>query len=437
MLYYIVTKEQASIEKFSAFQQPPLEERDVYTRTIVFQIPIVTAKKNGKINRAMKEYRYARSEACVYFQNHDPFDFTISDQNELSKNIVDRGDIQIPRVQIGYAIRIVNQNYREYEQDPKASPPEANRADTLAIPRKYARIFHTDDRYYLNIRTGRGRVALPLQTSDEPYHADYLPVPEKVPTKQSDRQRIAGVTLKDLSPNELPKNTVRLSTSTLQKIGKRQFEAHLRFEKAVHHERTYSPKEAQYVVGVDRGRNQLAYAALYDRDNDHIIDWYNRSGNEVEHYMNEFSSRITEFKKAGVWDQMDGARQRRRRYKQQIDYEVANSVVELARQAPSSVVIILENLSNIDRLGRYNKEKRRFNEWSYFRLEELIKHKSKKYDIPVEKIEPYYTSQECSRCGEDESTNRHSVNFKCEECGYTQHADANAAVNIAKFFIEE
>ncbi|MFD1570746.1 transposase [Halorubrum laminariae] len=430
-----MSNKQASIQRFGAFAQPPPEERDTYTRTIIFHIPTLTTKKTGKLNRAMKEYRYARSEACQYFQNHDPFDFTISDQSELSGQITDRGDIQIPRLQVGYAIRIVNQNYREFRKETNASPPEANRADTLAVPRKYTHIFHDDGCFYLNIRTGRGRVALPLETSEESYHTDYLPSPEAVPDKKSSRQRISGVTFRDIDSADLPGKVQRLSTSTLQKINDRQFTAHLRFQIATKYQRTFDPDEARYIVGVDRGRNQLAYAALYDCDEDHVLDWYNRSGDQVEHYMNQFSKRIREFKKAGVWNQMDDARKRRQRYKRQVDYEVANSIVEFARNAPGSVVIVLEELSEIHRLGKYRAEKRRFNEWSYSRLQEFIEEKSDVYDIPVMKIEPYYTSQECSRCGEDEETSRQSVYFKCNKCEYNQHADANAAVNVAKFFV--
>jgi IS605 OrfB family transposase len=104
----------------------------------------------------------------------------------------------------------------------------------------------------------------------------------------------------------------------------------------------------------------------------------------------------------------------------------------LARDADGSVVVALEDLWGMSNLGNYAVENRRFNEWSYYRLGQFVKQKANPYDIPVERVDAYNTSNDCSRCGEGDSTRRNGVHFECETCGYEQHADANAAVNIAK-----
>ncbi|WUJ69968.1 transposase [Kribbella soli] len=49
----------------------------------------------------------------------------------------------------------------------------------------------------------------------------------------------------------------------------------------------------------------------------------------------------------------------------------------------------------------------------------------------VERIHPAYTSQTCSRCGHCVPGNRESQAFRCRSCGYRDHADVNAAINIA------
>ena len=428
--------QQLDFDDFGAFEQPHPDDRDTVSRTIVFQIPTLTAKKAGLLNRAMKDYRKARAIACEHLQDVDPFEFTLGDQNNLASQIGGYEEITLPAREIAYAVRTVLQNYKEYARSNDASPPEATRADTLSITRRSTRIFHNDERYYLNVRTGIENVNLPLQTSDESHHMDVLPDPTIVPATSSKHQRRAGVKWEELAPDDFPHRTQKLSSSTLQKKGPRQFTANLTFQIAKRRERTYSPDDAQYAVGVDRGRNQLAYAALYDRDDDHVIDWCNRSGDEVEHYMTEFSERIQEFQSNGVWDEMDEARQRRFRYKKQVDYEIANNVVELARDANGSVVIVLEDLQGMSKLGNYAVENRRFNEWSYYRLGQFIEQKAAPHDIPVERVDPRNTSQDCSRCGEDEATERRSVFFKCRNCGYQQHADANAAVNTAKRFCQ-
>ncbi len=50
----------------------------------------------------------------------------------------------------------------------------------------------------------------------------------------------------------------------------------------------------------------------------------------------------------------------------------------------------------------------------------------------VEKIKPHYTSQRCSACGHVDGNSRESqARFACTACGFADHADVNAARNIA------
>ncbi|GAA4503977.1 RNA-guided endonuclease TnpB family protein [Actinoallomurus oryzae] len=50
----------------------------------------------------------------------------------------------------------------------------------------------------------------------------------------------------------------------------------------------------------------------------------------------------------------------------------------------------------------------------------------------IEKIRPAYTSQTCHACGHRAAENRESqAVFRCRACGHTDHADVNAAKNIA------
>lgn len=431
-----MTEEESNNDSLNFFETPSVSERESYIRTIVIPILELTARKAALLNGGMKDYRFAREYACNYFLGENPFDFDLTEQAKLSQDIKDSGDVDIPLLQVGYATRIVNQNFRKFVENSEPTPPTANRANTLPIPRKYGRLLHKNGRYYLHIRTGRGRVLLPLNTSEDEYHQNYLPKEKAVPEKQSNRQRIAGTNLKDIPSSTFPNRVQTIRTSTVQKIGPRHFEAHFRFEIAKKRERNYQPSDARYYVGVDRGRNHLAYCCLYDSIEDHVLDWYNRSGKEVEHNMDRFNERISDFKSHGVWNQMHSARYQRRRYKRQIDYEIANSIIEFANKPEGSVSIVLEDLRSMDQLGKYSQEHRRFSQWSYRRLQECIEDKADPYDIPVVEVEPHHTSRICSRCGEDEDTFRKGVVFRCNQCGYNQNADANAAVNIAKRYAE-
>ncbi|MCW2947053.1 MAG: Mobile element protein, partial [Actinoallomurus sp.] len=50
----------------------------------------------------------------------------------------------------------------------------------------------------------------------------------------------------------------------------------------------------------------------------------------------------------------------------------------------------------------------------------------------VEKVDPAYTSQTCNPCGHRDAKNRQSqAVFRCRACGHVDHADVNAAKNIA------
>lgn len=97
---------------------------------------------------------------------------------------------------------------------------------------------------------------------------------------------------------------------------------------------------------------------------------------------------------------------------------------------------------NIENLTGYNTSEFILKNWSYYKLQEYIIYKAAKYGIEVRKINPCYTSQICSVCGNWEYGQRKSQSvFECANESCDSHkkyektgfnADFNAARNIAK-----
>ncbi|WP_172638594.1 RNA-guided endonuclease TnpB family protein [Clostridium pasteurianum] len=95
----------------------------------------------------------------------------------------------------------------------------------------------------------------------------------------------------------------------------------------------------------------------------------------------------------------------------------------------------------LEDLTGFNPENNFLKSWPYFDMQSKIKYKSKEKGIDIKIINPYKTSQRCSICGCIDKLNRDSKNnqsiFKCINCGYEEHADINAAKNIALPNIEK
>lgn len=71
-------------------------------------------------------------------------------------------------------------------------------------------------------------------------------------------------------------------------------------------------------------------------------------------------------------------------------------------------------------------------DWTYYDLLQKIESRAANFGIAVQKVNPQYTSQKCSKCGHVSADNRKDqAHFKCVSCGFEMNADLNAARNIA------
>jgi putative transposase len=72
--------------------------------------------------------------------------------------------------------------------------------------------------------------------------------------------------------------------------------------------------------------------------------------------------------------------------------------------------------------------RRRLSLWQHGAIRQAATNKAQMHGMIVAKVDPRSTSKTCSRCGLRGKRHRHV--FSCPHCGFTLHADINAAKNI-------
>lgn len=65
-------------------------------------------------------------------------------------------------------------------------------------------------------------------------------------------------------------------------------------------------------------------------------------------------------------------------------------------------------------------------------VHKFLKYKAERRNKLTVEVLAAYSSQECSECGHIHPDNRHGSKFVCKRCGFSLHADENAARNIKK-----
>jgi putative transposase len=110
-----------------------------------------------------------------------------------------------------------------------------------------------------------------------------------------------------------------------------------------------------------------------------------------------------------------------------LNHKVSKKIVKEAKE--KKVGIVLEDLKQIRKTTKTSKKfKYALHSWSFYQLRTFIEYKAKLLGVPVVKIAPSYTSQQCSRCGLLGERKRKC--FKCS-CGHVENADVNASFVIS------
>jgi putative transposase len=97
-------------------------------------------------------------------------------------------------------------------------------------------------------------------------------------------------------------------------------------------------------------------------------------------------------------------------------------------------VFVLEDLSGIRKQRKGKLINNWLSNWTFFQLETFLTYKASELGKQVVKVDARYTSQKCFGCGKIEKKNRDKSKYTCS-CGYSEHADINAAKNIMSNYL--
>lgn len=107
----------------------------------------------------------------------------------------------------------------------------------------------------------------------------------------------------------------------------------------------------------------------------------------------------------------------------------------LVTWAPANAVLVFEDL-HLPQPERGKMKgtsiRRRLSEWQRGAIRRAVESKAQLAGLAIAEVNPAYTSKTCSRCGLRGKRKRHA--FTCPHCGFTEHADVNAAYNIRDRF---
>ena len=177
------------------------------------------------------------------------------------------------------------------------------------------------------------------------------------------------------------------------------------------------------LLGVDRGVNNIAVCS----------DGHFFGSSQVKNVRCKYRRLRAKLQSKGtksakrLLKRMSG---KERRFQTDVNHCISKSIVN-----KPVTVIVLEDLTGIrpNKKEGSSKGKQNFwlSNWSFYQLEQFIEYKAESLGKIMLKIDPAYTSQECSKCGEVNKSNRNGLKYKCKSCGFELNSDLNAARNIA------
>ncbi|MEZ0367813.1 MAG: RNA-guided endonuclease InsQ/TnpB family protein [Candidatus Sericytochromatia bacterium] len=126
---------------------------------------------------------------------------------------------------------------------------------------------------------------------------------------------------------------------------------------------------------------------------------------------------------------------RERRFRRDCDHVLSKRLIQ---SMEAGGTLVFEDLTHIrGRVKARRAQRRRLHSWSFAQLQGFVKYKAQAAGIHVVEVDPRYTSQKCCQCQYVSRSNRpEQAVFKCRQCGFSCHADYNAALNIRANYLK-
>lgn len=158
------------------------------------------------------------------------------------------------------------------------------------------------------------------------------------------------------------------------------------------------------------------------------------SGSQLNNVRARYASLKSKLQKKGTKSAKRLLKKRKckeSRFRRDVNHCISKTIVGQAKCTGRGIAI--ENLKGIrDRIQVKKPQRRVQHSWSFFDLRAKLEYKAKLAGVKLVAVDPSYTSQMCSRCGYVSRSNRPAQSkFSCKACGFSAHADVNAACNIA------
>ncbi|WP_442945815.1 RNA-guided endonuclease InsQ/TnpB family protein [Nonomuraea sp. LPB2021202275-12-8] len=184
-------------------------------------------------------------------------------------------------------------------------------------------------------------------------------------------------------------------------------------------------------TGVDLGIANVATATSTGAATGGGVRYSGKALNAVRHRHRELRRRLQAKKTKSAKRLLKKRRRKEARFAADINHTIARRIVTEAARTGQGIA--LEDLQGIrDRVRLRKPQRVTLHSWSFHQLGRFIACKAARAGVAVLHVDPAHTSQACSACGHIDKNNRpDQARFACTSCGFAEHADVNAARNIA------